>query len=84
MQLLSTVGKLSRLFFHTSRLWLLGYVCGYLTAVYGICCLLAGFGATAAPSAFGTNFGLGSGATAFGQTQGRPANSATPFSMCDI
>jgi len=46
--------------------------------------LLAGFGATAAPSAFGTNFGLGAGSAAFGQTQCRPASSAAPFSMCTV
>jgi len=42
---------------------------------------LAGFGAPSVPSAFGTNFGLASGATAFGQTQNRPATcGAAPFS----
>jgi len=46
--------------------------------------LLAGFGATSAPSAFGTNFGLGAGSAAFGQTQVRPASSATPFSTCSV
>jgi len=45
---------------------------------------LAGFGA-APSSGFGSNFGLGAGTSAFGQTQIRPATSGTtPFSMCQV
>jgi len=58
---------------------------GYDISVYKIM-LLAGFGATAAPAGFGTNFGaLGAGATAFGQAQCRPATTGTtPFSTCCV
>jgi len=47
--------------------------------------LLAGFNAAPGTSGFGTNFGVGAGTSAFGQTQIRPATSGTtPFSMCIV
>jgi len=79
MLVLGTVREVSVVFLHV----LYVQVCDRAFVKFVV--LLAGFGANSAPSGFGTNFGLGAGATAFGQTQCRPATSGTtPFSMCEV